>query len=301
MKRPTCCGCRQSGPEIPPWTSERLEPPWLNPAVRRSGPSTLGVATVCLARTSAVDANAAERSAPRRKTTRGSELPCDGDTAPYIGTVIPPIEWGSADADPRILQSAPVARNREPILAVLRRFLPPEGTVIEVASGTGEHAVYFGAAFPRLVWQPSDVAPANLASIAAWIDASKLPNVRAPLSLDLDQAPAAPQATQRYAAGFCSNLVHIAPWHVCSHLMAFMGGHLALGAPLITYGPYKVNGEHTSDSNAAFEQWLHSRSPEYGVRDMADVVAEANRFGLSHEEAVPMPANNFCLIFRKTG
>lgn len=204
---------------------------------------------------------------------------------------------GVAATDPRLRVSAPAARNREPILAVLRRFYPADGTVIEVASGTGEHAVYFGAALPNLRWQPSDVDPANLASIAAWTDVTRQSNVLAPLMLDLDSLPTALPAP-RYAAGFCANLIHIAPWHVCTHLMAFMAAHLVPNAPLVTYGPYKVNGEHTSESNVAFEQWLFDKSPDYGVRDMTDVIAEAARFGLRHTDTLPMPANNFCLVFR---
>jgi hypothetical protein len=213
-----------------------------------------------------------------------------------------PLEQSSAaSSDPRLRRSAPAARNRDPILAVLRRFLPEEGTVVEVASGTGEHAVYFGAALPGLVWQPSDVDPANLASIAAWVEAAQLPNVMKPLALDLGSARAEAEDDSPYDAGFCANLVHIAPWHVCSHLMAFMGQRLRPAAPFITYGPYKVNGEHTAESNAKFEEWLHAQSPDYGIRDMAEVAAEAKRFGLRHIEAVPMPANNFCLVFLKSG
>jgi Protein of unknown function (DUF938) len=160
--------------------------------------------------------------------------------------------------------------------------------------------VYFAAALPGLTWQPSDVDADNLSSVAAWVAATRQANVRAPLTLDLGVLPPLPTDARRYAAGFCANLIHIAPWHVCAHLMAFMGAHLAMDAPLVTYGPYKVNGEHTSESNVKFEQWLHAQNPSYGVRDVADVVAQAQRFGLRHAETVPMPANNFCLVFRKT-
>lgn len=205
----------------------------------------------------------------------------------------------SAPPDPRRRRSAPVSRNRGPILEVLRRVLPGHGRVIEVASGTGEHAVFFGASLPQLTWQPSDVDATNLTSIAAWVEAAQLPNVLQPRTLDLAVAPGA--SGERYDAGFCANLIHIAPWHVCANLMAFMGSHLADGAPLVTYGPYKVNGSHTSESNVKFEEWLVAQSSEYGVRDMADVITEAARFGLRHEETIPMPANNFCLVFRKGG
>lgn len=203
----------------------------------------------------------------------------------------------SAPPDPRRRRSAPVARNRDPILEVLRRVFPERGRVIEIASGTGEHAVFFGASLPNLTWQPSDVDVTNLASIAAWVEVAQLPNVLPPTTLDLAVTPG--PIRERYDAGFCANLIHIAPWHVCTHLMEFMGSHLAEAAPLVTYGPYKVNGSHTSESNARFEEWLVAQSSEYGVRDMADVISEAARLGLRHQETIPMPANNFCLVFRK--
>jgi hypothetical protein len=200
--------------------------------------------------------------------------------------------------DPRRRIAPATARNREPIRDVLREILPPSGTVIEVASGSGEHAVYFGHAFPELTWQPSDVDDANLSSIQAWIEATGSTNVLPPLRLDLDTPPE-PTSTPRYDAGFCANLVHIAPWQVCIHLMQWMGAHLEAGAPLVTYGPYKVNNQHTSESNVAFERWLWSLSPEYGVRDKDAVVAEAEKCGFTLVDMVPMPANNFCLVFRR--
>lgn len=205
--------------------------------------------------------------------------------------------FGSLPPDPRRKVSPPAGRNRDPILAVLRRVLPTEGTVVEAASGTGEHAVYFASALTGIDWQPSDVDADNLASIVAWREATRVPNVRAPLTVDLSQP--SPPGSGSYAAGFCANLIHIAPWSVCVNLMAFMGSHLATNAPLVTYGPYKVNGEHTSESNAKFEQWLWGQSPEYGVRDMALVSATAREYGLHLTETVTMPANNFCLVFRK--
>lgn len=200
-------------------------------------------------------------------------------------------------ADPRRLVAPATARNREPLRDVLRHVLPPTGAVIEVASGSGEHAVYFGRAFPELTWQPSDVDRDNLSSIQAWIDAKGTTNVLAPVLLDLGTAPEA--TSTRYDAGFCANLVHIAPWPVCTHLMQWMGQHLEPDAPLVLYGPYKVNNQHTSESNVAFERWLWSLSPEYGVRDKDAVVAEAEMCGLTFVDLVPMPANNFCLVFRR--
>jgi hypothetical protein len=202
-----------------------------------------------------------------------------------------------APPDPRRKSSAPAARNREAILGVLERVFPAHGSVIEIASGTGEHAVFFGASLPNLAWQPSDVDPSNLASIDAWVEFADLPNVSRPLTVELG-ADAHFEPRTSYDAGFCANLIHIAPWQVCAHLMAFMSARLTLGAPLVTYGPYKVDGAHTSESNARFEEWLLAQNPAYGVRDMAAVIAEAARFGLRHEETIAMPANNFCLTFR---
>lgn len=198
-------------------------------------------------------------------------------------------------------RSAPaVARNREPILDVLRRFFPEQGRVIELASGTGEHAVFFGAHFPRLTWQPSDVDPNNLESIAAWRETSEHGNVLAPMQLDLLREPTPlvhPPA--QYDAAFCANLIHIAPWVVCQHLMQFVAAALHTGGRFVMYGPFKLNGQHTAESNVAFEQWLLSQSDEYGVRHFEDVVEQARLNGLVLLERVPMPANNFCLIFEK--
>lgn len=199
--------------------------------------------------------------------------------------------------DPRRRVAPATARNRDPIRDILRQVLPSQGAVIEAASGSGEHAVYFGRAFPSLTWQPSDVDQDNLSSIQAWIDATGTTNVLAPVLLDLSSPPQ-PTATPRYGAGFCANLVHIAPWQVCVHLMQWMGQHLEPDAPLVLYGPYKVNNQHTSESNVAFERWLWSLSPEYGVRDKDAVIAEAEKCGLAFADMVQMPANNFCLVFR---
>ncbi len=200
--------------------------------------------------------------------------------------------------DPRRRVAPATARNREPILAVLRRVYPERGNVIEAASGSGEHAIYFSQTLPSLSWQPSDVDPDNLESICAWTEASGASNVRPPLTLDLGAEPPSP-ITANYDAGFCANLIHIAPWRVCTHLMAFMSANLRIGAPLVLYGPYKVNNAHTSESNVLFERWLLSLDSEYGVRDTNAVVEEASKFGLGFSESIQMPANNFCLVFHK--
>jgi SAM-dependent methyltransferase len=186
-------------------------------------------------------------------------------------------------------------RNREPLLAVLRRTLPPAGTVLEVASGTGEHAAFFAAALPALVWQPTDLDPAARASIAAWC--ADVPNVRPPLPLDA----AVPDTWEITAADamLCVNMIHIAPWAACEGLLAGAGRVLPAGAPLVLYGPYRVGGVHTAPSNAAFDAGLRAQNPAWGVRDLEDVLAVASTHGLRHDETVAMPANNLTVVLRR--
>jgi SAM-dependent methyltransferase len=194
-------------------------------------------------------------------------------------------------------QASPsVARNRDPILSVLRRVLPPTGTVLEIASGTGEHAVYFAAAFPGLTWQPSDQDEQARRSIAAHRAISRLLNLRAPLSLDA----AAPEWPVEQANAIVAiNMVHISPWRATQGLMAGAGRVLSPGGVLYLYGAYKENGAHTALSNDAFDQDLRRRNPEWGVRDLPEVAELAEANGLSLAERVPMPANNLSLIFQK--
>jgi len=187
-------------------------------------------------------------------------------------------------------------RNREPILAVLREVLPERGVVLEIASGTGQHAVYFARHFPGLTWQPSDGDPDSLASIAAWRAHSEVTNVAAPVVLD---AAAAEWPVERVDAIFNANMIHISPWESCVGLMRGAGRVLAPGGRLVMYGPYKLDGEHTAPSNASFEQWLQARDPAWGVRDLDDVRGEAERAGLTFERRVEMPANNQIVVFRR--
>lgn len=194
------------------------------------------------------------------------------------------------------LLSPAVARNRDPILAVLRRHLPQQGTLLEIASGTGEHAAYFAPHFPKLVWQPTDTDPEALASIAAHRAAANAPNLRAPIALDVT-APAwpVPQAD----AIVSINMIHIAPWEAAQALFAGAERTLATGAVLYLYGPFKENGEHTAPSNADFDASLRARDPRWGVRDVGDVRALAERHGFDFVERVAMPANNLSLIFHR--
>lgn len=199
------------------------------------------------------------------------------------------------DADPRTHAPATL-RNRAPILAVLRRILPAAGLVVEAASGSGEHAAYFAAAFPGLTWQPTDRDPQALASIDAHGRAAGLANLRPALELDA-AAPYWPVASAD--ALLCINMIHISPWAATEGLMAGAARLLPEGAPLYLYGAYRVDGRHTADSNRQFDAYLRAQDPAWGVRDLGDVVALAARHGLSHIETAAMPANNLSVVFRR--
>jgi len=203
----------------------------------------------------------------------------------------------SAVSDPR-LYHAHVARNREPILAVLKRVLPPAGLVVEVASGSGEHAVFFANGLPALTWQPTDPDAAALASIAAHWAAAHLPNLLEPLRLD---ATAERWPLARAAAVVCNNMIHIAPWAVSEGLFAGAGRILSAGGVLYLYGPYRIDGRHTAPSNQDFDIWLQAQNPAWGIRDLADVTVLAARHGFALAETVPMPTNNLSVIFRRAG
>ena len=190
------------------------------------------------------------------------------------------------------------ARNRAPILEVLRRVLPAEGVVLELASGTGEHAVHFAAALPGLTWQPSDPSPEARASIAAWRAEAALPNLRPPLPLDV-VAPWPLDDVAPLAAIVCINMIHIAPWAATEALFAGAARALAPGAPLVTYSPYRFGGAFTADSNAAFDADLRARDPRWGVRDIDDLTALAASHAIARVETVELPANNHALIWRR--
>jgi len=194
------------------------------------------------------------------------------------------------------LTSPSVARNREPILLVLRRVLPEQGRVLEIASGTGEHAVFWAAALPNLTFQPTDQDPLALGSIAAHRAAAGLPNLAAPLRLDA----ASPVWPVRSAdAVIAINMVHISPWRATQGLMAGAERVLPAGGLLYLYGAYKENGVHTAPSNAVFDESLRARNPEWGVRDVEEVTALARAHGLDLVERIAMPANNLSLILRR--
>lgn len=177
---------------------------------------------------------------------------------------------------------------------MLRKILPGQGLVLEVASGSGEHAVDFAAALTRLTFAPSDPSPRARESIAAWIAASRLGNVQAPLPLDTAQAP---WPIARADAIICINMVHISPWAATVGLFENARAILPPGAPLYLYGPYKRGGAHTAPSNAEFDAGLRAQNPAWGVRDLETVADLASRADFTEPEIIEMPANNLSLIF----
>jgi hypothetical protein len=194
-------------------------------------------------------------------------------------------------------RSAPAAlRNREPIAEVLAGWLPDRGVVLEVASGSGEHAAYFAGRFPRLDWQPSDLHPEALASIAAWREAAALPNLRVPFVID---AASADWPIDRADAVLNINMVHISPWTSALGLLDRAGLLLRRGAPLILYGPWLKDDVPTAPSNLAFDEDLKRRDPEWGLRRVEDFAAAAEQRGLPLEATRAMPANNLMLLLRR--
>ena len=189
-------------------------------------------------------------------------------------------------------------RNRDPILAELQRLLPPRGLMLEIASGSGQHAAHFAAALPGWRWLPSDGDARSLASIDAWCECQV--NVLPALRLDV-LAPTWPGVPARVDAVFCANLLHIAPWDTCAALMRGAARHLSAQGLLLLYGPYIVEGEVTAPSNLAFDADLRSRDAAWGLRRLAGVVREAHAAGLRLRERVAMPANNLLLVFEPRG
>ncbi len=186
-------------------------------------------------------------------------------------------------------------RNRDPIAAVLREVLPPHGMVLEVASGSGEHATCFAGHFPTLDWQPSDPDPDALTSIAAWAADADLPNLREPVQLDATGTWPITQAD----AVLCINMVHISPWAATLGLLDGAARLLGPGAPLYLYGPYRRAGVATAPSNEAFDMSLKARNRAWGLRNLEDVAAEAERHSLRLDRVIEMPANNLSVVFRR--
>ncbi len=196
-----------------------------------------------------------------------------------------------------VRRSAPaVARNTAPIIDVLSGVLPDSGLVLEVASGTGEHALAFAKAFPHLLFQPSDPDSDALASIEAWQESEGPANLLAPVRLD---ASADQWSIGEAQAVICINMVHISPWAATVGLLAGAARVLENGAPLFLYGPYRQQDVETAPSNEEFDRSLRSRNSEWGLRQLEDVVMEAERHALRLDTVVPMPANNLSAVFRR--
>ena len=194
-------------------------------------------------------------------------------------------------------ETAPAAeRNKQPILDVLARVLPPHGLVLEIGSGTGQHVAHFAAALPALTFQPGEMDIERHASITAWTAEARLSNVRPPVAIDLTRRPWPVTAAD---AIVCINVIHISPWEATLALMAGAGRLLPAGGVLVTYGPYLRGGVHTSPGNEAFDESLRARDPRWGVRDIDQVASVAGPEGLALEETVAMPANNLTLVWRK--
>ena len=193
------------------------------------------------------------------------------------------------------LHAAATERNRAPILEVLRRVLPAEGLVLEIASGTRQHVTFFASALPALRWQPSDPSPAHLESIREWTAASGVHNLAAPLDLDVERWPW--PITQADAI-LNINMIHIAPWSAAEALFLNAARVLPPGGVLFLYGPFKRDGQHTSEGNVKFDERLRGEDPRWGVRDLGDVQAAATGAGFELPEVIAMPANNLSLVFR---
>ena len=193
-------------------------------------------------------------------------------------------------------QAPAAARNRQPILDVLRTCLPSEGLVLEIASGSGEHAVHFAQALPSLTVQPSDPGAEQRASIDAWVLEHGLANVRPALALDARSGTWPVTAAD---AVICINMIHIAPWEAAIGLMSGSARLLPSGGVLFLYGPYHRNGRPTAPGNEAFDHSLRRQDASWGVRNLEDVTSLAAQNGFSAPQIVEMPANNLSLVFRK--
>jgi Protein of unknown function (DUF938) len=214
---------------------------------------------------------------------------------------------------PDARQSAPATqRNREPILEVLLQVLPANGTVLEISSGTGEHAVFFSPRLQPRQWIPSDPNPVARESIAAWREQLPADNLLPPIALDVHESPwpveqeKLPEALQKLnlstdpvRAIVNINMIHIAPWTACLNLMAGAERILPIGGILYLYGPFKQNGEHTAPSNATFDASLQAQNSTWGVRNLEDVIDVAKTHSLSHLKTYSMPANNLSVVFQK--
>lgn len=204
----------------------------------------------------------------------------------------PPAEEGRLDAPA-------FHRNAEPLWQALSPRLPSEGPLLEIGSGTGQHAALYAQRVPHLSWYPSDIYDTHLASIAAWRDAVAAPNLQPPQRIDLTDADWTWSPGGPLAAMVCVNVLHISPWRVSENLFAGAGRFLRTGGRLFVYGPFMRDGAHTAPSNAVFDASLRAQNSEWGVRDIRDLDQLAAEYGLTPAEIIEMPANNFVLVFTR--
>ena len=220
----------------------------------------------------------------------------------------------TAMTEPARLSSPAAERNRQPVLEVLRRVLPPSGRALEIASGSGQHVSWFARHLPGWTWQPTEYAAASLPSIAAWSvldedDLAESPSSNAgvgPLAnvlppLQLDVCASAWPVAGTFDAITCANMIHASPPPTLPGLMQGAGRHLAPAGVLVTYGPYILDDEPLAASNVEFDAWLKTRDPSWGIRPLADVLAHARDAGLRLRERIAMPANNLMLVFEREG
>ncbi|WP_245675793.1 DUF938 domain-containing protein [Halofilum ochraceum] len=197
---------------------------------------------------------------------------------------------------PDLPHSPAAERNAAPIIEQLRRLLPSRGRVLEIASGTGQHAVQFAQALGGVEWQPSDTDPRALQAVRIRAERAALPNLLPPVELDVE-ASAWPLAHAE--AIVCVNLLHVSPWSATEGLLAGARRCLPAGGILVVYGPFRFSGEHIAESNARFDADLRAREPSWGIRDVDEVAATASGHGLDHDETIALPANNHLLVFRR--
>jgi hypothetical protein len=198
-------------------------------------------------------------------------------------------------------QYAPATqRNRAPILKILSEILPTKANILEIASGTGEHAVFFASELKLCRWIPSDVDLLARESIIAWKNACLVDNLELPLLIDVTQNNWQQQLKDREINAIVNiNMIHIAPWQACLSLIRGAGQILPSGGILYFYGPYKRNGEHTASSNVSFDRSLRDRNPLWGIRDLEEVVETAAAQNLKLQQVIEMPANNLSVIFSR--
>ena len=211
-----------------------------------------------------------------------------------------PIALEDRAVDAQRLFSPSAARNRDPILQMLQSILPPQGSMLEIASGTGEHVVHFARGLPGWRFQPTEFDEASRQSVRAWIAHEDLANVAAPVTLDARADTWDVEQSGPFDAVLSLNMIHIAPWAAAQGLFRGAGRVLKPGGLLLLYGPFQENGVHNAPSNAAFDASLRARDPDWGVRDIRDLQALANENGLTLRQRQAMPANNQTLTFVKS-